>query len=155
MRHRAANVGDSEILGELNHQLIEDEGHRNSMTIPELVERMRGWLMIDYQASIFEDDSGILAYALYAEDEDRLYLRQFFVHRRNRRSGIGRQCMNILFSEIWPRDKRITVDVLCHNSGAIAFWKSVGFTDYSLSLEICPSCPVAKPHEKKARRLNY
>jgi hypothetical protein len=41
MRHRAANVGDSEILGELNHQLIEDEGHRNSMTIPELVERMR------------------------------------------------------------------------------------------------------------------
>ena len=109
MRHRAANVGDSEILGELNHQLIEDEGHRNSMTIPELVERMRGWLMIDYQASIFEDDSGILAYALYAEDEDRLYLRQFFVHRRNRRSGIGRRCMNILFSEIWPRDKRITV----------------------------------------------
>ena len=99
--------------------------------------------------------TGILAYALYAEDEDRLYLRQFFVHRRNRRSGIGRQCMNILFSEIWPRDKRITVDVLCHNSGAIAFWKSVGFTDYSLSLEICPSCPVAKPHEKKARRLNY
>jgi hypothetical protein len=50
MRHRIANVGDSEILGELNQQLIEDEGHRNSMTIPELVERMRGWLMTDYEA---------------------------------------------------------------------------------------------------------
>ncbi len=47
--------------------------------------------------------------------------------------------MNILFSEVWPRDKRITVDVLCHNFGAIAFWKSVGFTDYSLSLEIFPN----------------
>jgi ribosomal protein S18 acetylase RimI-like enzyme len=47
--------------------------------------------------------------------------------------------MNILFSEVWPRDKRVTVDVLCHNSGAIAFWKSVGFTDYSLSLEILPN----------------
>ncbi len=31
------------------------------------------------------------------------------------------------------------MDVLCHNSGAIAFWKSVGFTDYSLSLEIFPN----------------
>ena len=79
MRHRIANLGDSEILGELNHQLIEDEGHRNSMTFPELVERMRGWPMTDYEASIFEGDLGILAYALYTEDEDRLYLRQFFV----------------------------------------------------------------------------
>jgi ribosomal protein S18 acetylase RimI-like enzyme len=41
--------------------------------------------------------------------------------------------MKILFFEVWPRDKRILVDVLCHNSAAIAFWRSVGFTDYSLS----------------------
>jgi hypothetical protein len=74
---------------------IKDEGHRNSMTTPELAERMRSWLITDYQASIFEDDTGILAYALYKEDQDRV-----------------------------------------HNSVAIAFWKSVGFTDYSLSLEI-------------------
>ena len=42
---------------------------------------------------IFEDDSGILAYALYKEDEDSVYLRQLFVQRR---TGVGRQCMNIL-----------------------------------------------------------
>ena len=139
MHHRIASVEDSEILGELNHQLIKDEGHRNSMTTPELVERMRNWLIADYRASIFEDDTGILAYALYKEDQDSVHLRQLFVQRRNRRFGVGRQSMNILFSEVWPRDKRITVDVLCHNSGAIAFWKSVGFTDYSLSLEIFPN----------------
>jgi predicted acetyltransferase len=108
------------------------------MSIPELVERMRGWLITEYRASIFEDDSGILAYALYKEEKDHLYLRQLFVQRHKRRSGIGRQCMKILFSEMWPQDKRITVDVLCHNSPAIAFWRSVGFTDYSLSLEIHP-----------------
>ena len=139
MRHRIANIEDSEALGELNHQLIKDEGHRNSMTTPELIERMRSWLITDYRASIFEDDRGILAYALYKEDQDSVHLRQLFVQRRNRRSGVGRQSMNILFSEVWPRDKRVTVDVLCHNSGAIAFWKSVGFTDYSLSLEILPN----------------
>jgi ribosomal protein S18 acetylase RimI-like enzyme len=139
MRHRIAKPADSEILGELNHQLIKDEGHRNSMSIPELVERMRGWLMTDYRASIFEDDSGILlAYALYKEEKDHLYLRQFFVQRHKRRSGIGRQCMKILFSEVWPQDKRITVEVLSHNSAAIAFWRSVGFTDCGLSLEIHP-----------------
>ena len=65
MRHRIANIEDSEALGELNHQLNKDEGHRNSMTIPELIERMRSWLITDYRASIFEDDTGILAYALY------------------------------------------------------------------------------------------
>jgi predicted acetyltransferase len=109
------------------------------MTTTELIERMRNWLTTYYRASIFEDDTEIIAYALYKEDEDRVYLRQLFVQRRNRRSGVGRQSMNILFSEVWPRDKRVTVDVLCHNSGAIAFWRSVGFTDYSLSLEILPN----------------
>jgi predicted acetyltransferase len=138
MRHRIANLEDSEILGVLNHLLIKDEGHRNPMTVPELAERMRGWLKNDYRASIFENDSGILAYALYREDPELLYLRQFFVQRDKRRSGIGRRCIKILFFEVWPLDKRITVEVLCQNSAAIAFWRSVGFTDYSLSLEIHP-----------------
>jgi hypothetical protein len=37
MRHRIAKPENSGILGELNHLLIKDEGHRNSMSIPELV----------------------------------------------------------------------------------------------------------------------
>jgi hypothetical protein len=118
MRHRIANIEDCEILGELNHQLIKDEGHRNSMTTPELIERMRSWLITDYRASTFEDDTGILAYALYKEDQDqdqdRVYLWQFFVQRRNRRSGVGRQSMNICSQR--SGDKRVTVDVLCSSS---------------------------------------
>ncbi len=70
MRHRLATLEDSEALSELNHQLIQDEGHRNSMTIPELTVRMRGWLAADYRAFIFEDDSGTLAYALYREEKE-------------------------------------------------------------------------------------
>jgi ribosomal protein S18 acetylase RimI-like enzyme len=38
--------------------------------------------------------------------------------------------------EIWQRDKRLTLDVLCTNKAAISFYKSVGFTEYSLELEI-------------------
>jgi GNAT superfamily N-acetyltransferase len=102
MHQRFATLGDCQLLGELNYQLIQDEGHRNPMTVQELVNRMREWLETDYRASVFEDDSGILAYALYREDKDRLYLRQFFVRRHKRRTGIGRQCLGLLLSEIWP-----------------------------------------------------
>jgi hypothetical protein len=40
------------------------------MTVPELAARLKGWLAGSYRASIFEDGSGILAYALYREEED-------------------------------------------------------------------------------------
>lgn len=138
MHYRFASFDDAQVLGELNHQLIQDEGHRNQMTVPELASRMHHWLESDYRASIFEDDSGIIAYALYREEGDHLYLRQFFVPRHRRRAGLGQRCLKILFSQVWPKDKRITVDVLCQNQLGIAFWRAVGFTDYSLTLEFYP-----------------
>jgi len=138
MLYRLASLDDTEVLGELNYQLIQDEGHRNPMTVPELVTRMRGWLETEYRAYIFEDDCATVAYALYREDKDLLYLRQFFVQRDKRRAGVGQQCMKILFSEVWPKDKRITVDVLCQNEVGVAFWRAMGFTDYCLTLEIHP-----------------
>jgi|HubBroStandDraft_6_1064221.scaffolds.fasta_scaffold33547_2 predicted acetyltransferase len=138
MRHRFASSTDTQILGELNHQLICDEGHRNRMSIPELVTRIEKWLASGYRASIFEDDSGVLAYALYREEEDHLYLRQFFVQRHQRRNGVGRQCIQTLVTEFWPQDKRITVNVLCRNHAGTAFWRSVGFSDYCLTLERRP-----------------
>ena len=60
--HRFASVEDAQALGELNHQLIHDEGHRNLMTVPELVDRIQRWLETDYRASIFEDDSDIVVF---------------------------------------------------------------------------------------------
>jgi ribosomal protein S18 acetylase RimI-like enzyme len=150
MRHRFARSEDAELLAQFNHQLIQDEGHRNAMTIPELVDRMGSWLANDYRASIFEDGSSIVAYALYREEIDNLYLRQFFVQRARRRTGIGRACVNILFSDIWPQDKRITVDVLCLNPAGIGFWRAMGFTDYCLTLEVYPDlrAKVGSLHER-------
>jgi GNAT superfamily N-acetyltransferase len=136
MLHRFASIEDAKVLGELNHQLIHDEGHRNRMTVPELIDRMRCCLETDYRASIFEDDSDIVAYALYRDEEEHIYLRQFFVQRHKRRSGVGRHCMEILFSQVWPKDKRITVEVLCPNQIGIEFWRAVGFTDYCLTLQM-------------------
>jgi predicted acetyltransferase len=118
--------------------LICDEGHRNPMTVPELEERMRGWLSGEYEAMLFEENEEVTAYAVYSEQPSEIYLRQLFVVRSNRSRGIGRRAVEILRSQVWPESKRLTVAVLVANSRAIAFWRAVGYTDYSLTLEIMP-----------------
>jgi predicted acetyltransferase len=144
MQYRFATLADVRFLAELNHQLIRDEGHRNSMDVDQLAHRMYGWLTSgEYRAVIFAQADIPVAYALYREDPDEIYLRQFFVVRTQRRHGIGRSAMQSLLSDIWPRSKRRTVSVLAHNTGGVAFWRAMGYRDYDLTLEIMPDAP---PH---------
>ena len=138
MTFRAATLDDCSRLAELNHQLIRDEEHRNPMTESELEQRMRGWLSGEYRAVIYEDAGEVVAYALFREQEREIYLRQLFVVRHRRSQGLGRRAVEILRSQIWPKSKRLTVDVLTANKRAISFWRSLGYSDYSLSLEILP-----------------
>jgi len=135
---RRAGPKDVPLLAALNHQLIQDERHRNPMTVPQLEERMRNWLHENYTAMIFEDASGVVAYALYREQPEEIYLRHFFVVRHRRRQGLGRRAIHLLFTDVWPTNKRLTVNVLTANTSGIAFWRSVGFVDYCLTLEIVP-----------------
>lgn len=138
MTFRRATPDDCVLLAELNHQLIRDEGHRNRMTIPELEQRLKGWLASEYAAVIFEDGKDVVAYALYREQAEEIYLRQLFVVRNRRRQGLGRQAVEILRARIWPQHKRLTVDVLVHNTAAVAFWRAAGYKDYCLTLELLP-----------------
>jgi predicted acetyltransferase len=138
MKFRQAILDDCPLLAELNHQLIRDEGHRNRMTASELEGRMRQWLSEEYKAIIFEEAGETVAYALFREQAEEIYLRQLFVVRHRRSRGIGRRAVEILRSEIWAKNRRLTVDVLVTNPRAVAFWRKVGYTDYCLSLEIMP-----------------
>ena len=151
MKFRAASLNDCPRLAELNHQLIRDEGHRNQMTVSKLEQRMRGWLSGGYRAVIYEDGGEVVAYALYREEAEEIYLRQLFVVRHRRSQGIGRRAVEILRSQIWPKTKRLTVEVLVANKRAVSFWRSVGYTDYALSLEILPGAqPADAPNERPA-----
>ena len=138
MTFRRAQSNDCALLAELNHQLIQDEGHRNKMSVPELEQRKKSWLSAEYTAQIFEVDAEIVAYGLYREQAAEIYLRQLFVSRNRRRQGIGRQSFEILRAQVWPKGKRLTVEVLTQNAAAIAFWRAVGYKDYCLTLEIIP-----------------
>ena len=138
MEYRLATEQDLDLLAEWNHQLIRDEGHRNQMTVPELRERMKGWLAGGYKAVVFVGDNEPVAYGLYRESHEEIYLRQFFVPRDKRRIGLGRQAISILRQNLWPPHKRLTAEVLIENLVGIQFWRARGYKDYCLTLEIMP-----------------
>jgi predicted acetyltransferase len=152
MKCRVATAADYPMLAEWNHQLIQDEGHRNPMTVAELEQRMSTWLASGehptgtmYRAIVFSDKNEAVAYALFRETDDEIYLRQFFVVRHRRREGIGRRAIQHLFDNVWPQNKRWTVSVLTKNLPAVAFWRAMGYEDYGLNLEIMPDSHPTSP----------
>ena len=121
------------LLGEMNKQLIEDEGHSNPMGVEELIGRMRQWLNHEYTAYIAMIDVLPLAYSLYRDDEEYFYMRQLFVSRQHRRQRIATQLLDWMYQHIWL-SKPVRLDVLIHNTAAINFYRTYGFTDYCLTL---------------------
>lgn len=136
IQYRRASQNDAPLLAEWNHQLIRDEGHSNPMTVSQLEARMRGWLRDEYTGILFHDTTGRCGYALYREERDLIHLRHFFVVRERRREHLGSRMMDLLKTRIWTKPKRILVDCLTKNAPGMAFWKSTGFSDYCLTLEI-------------------
>jgi len=114
------------------------------MTASELEHRMKGWLASEYAAVIFEDGGKTVAYALFRAEPEEIYLRQLFVVRHRRRQGIGRKALEILRAKFWPASPRLTVEVLIQNEAAVAFWRAMGYKDYSLKLEILPKTKTVK-----------
>lgn len=135
MKYRLANLDDVAVLARMNEQLIRDEGHRNRMPLGELEDRMRTWIKADYQAAVFENGGDVLGYALFKPEKEWIYLRHFFVVPSKRRRGIGRQAIEWLQQNVWHGSPRVRLDVLVGNFAAITFWRSLGFSDYCLTME--------------------
>jgi hypothetical protein len=47
--------------------------------------------------------------------------------------------MSILRGQVWPADRRLTVEVLLSNHTGLCFWRAVGYRDYCIELEILPA----------------
>ena len=139
LKHRTATLADVPLLAAMNRQLAADEGHRNETRPVEwFEERLTTFLSGEYTAVIFEEGEKWVAYALYRdhpEHQDTIYLRQLFVDRSARGRGIARQAIQILINQLWPKEKRITVEALIANEAAISLYKSLGFTEYSVEFE--------------------
>ena len=137
---RVASTADLPQLASWNRQLIEDEGHDNTMSLEELAARMRTWLTTEYQALVFEDPSTSTpaAYALFRRTPEWIHLRQFFVRRDRRRRGIGARAVALLRAEVFPPGKSVIVEAMAWNHAALSFWRAVGFADRYVGLESRP-----------------
>ena len=144
---RAATEEDIRILAMMNKQLIEDEGHRNPMSVPELAQRMRGWLQGGWNADLFVQantraDDTIIGYALYQYRQDEffpdqtvVYLRQFLIEREYRDTGLGRRALQELFKVRFQSPCTVVVDVLTTNERGLNFWQRAGFQPYQTTLK--------------------
>jgi len=96
---------------------------------------MSGWLRAEYQAVVFEELSSPAGYALFRREPEHVYLRQLFVLPECRRSGVARAALQWLWLNAWPSSQRLRVEVLVGNTVAREFWRSVGFQEYSITME--------------------
>jgi len=136
LKFRFATQSGVTWLAKMNQELIQDEGHRNKMTLPELEQRMSDFLQNEYDAVITSSGKNDIGYALYRQDPEWLYLRQIFVIKSMRHKGFGRRFIEWLKNNPWRDCKRIRTDVLVGNVTGIDFWKSVGFKEYCITLEM-------------------
>lgn len=134
MKITKADLSDVETLAELNKRLIEDERHPNPMDVPQLARRMAEWLQNEYTCYVVTEHGLTVAYCLFRDDGDHYYLRQLFVDRAYRRQGIATWLLDWLYAHIWT-DKKVRLDVLAHNTAAIAFYQAYGFEVGCLRLE--------------------
>ena len=133
---RRATATDVPQVAALNQQLQVDEAHRNRMELSRLEPRTARWLQQEgYEAILFERDGETAGYALYRREEDRFYLKQFFVCRECRRQGVGGAAMDWLIKNVWHELPAVYLDVLVTNAAGIAFWRAVGFEDYCITME--------------------
>lgn len=129
MNIRKCDLKDVENLAILNKQLIDDENSNNSMNIKELEERMKSFLLTDYQAYFFEVDDNIVGYALVKTTCAPMYLRQFLIDRKYRKQHYGTEAFHSLIRYLGVDN--IDIEVLSWNEAGIRFWKSCGFREVS------------------------
>lgn len=140
---RTATPADLPAIARMNRALIEDEGHRNPMTLDQLEDRARGFLASpDWHVEMIEQDGRVAGYATWRWEDDiaepsgqRIYLRQFFIAREARGGGLGRRAFALLMRERFPPDARILLEVLHSNPNVQAFWARMGFSPYAIHLE--------------------
>ncbi|SAK97309.1 Acetyltransferase (GNAT) family protein [Caballeronia pedi] len=140
---RPATDADFALLARMNRELIEDEGHRNPMTIAQLEARFRRFVSEDgYSVDLLLLDGEIAGYTTHRYEPDnaeprgrRVFVRQFYIARGKRGGGLGRRALERLIHTRFAEGDRVFLDVMETNPGGKAFWARTGFTPYSTTME--------------------
>nr|WP_154892411.1 GNAT family N-acetyltransferase [Paenibacillus xylanexedens] len=136
-----AQLCDVHILSQMNKELIEDEKSDNQMTINELNNRMKDFLVNVWKATLLVLGDHVVGYALYQEREDvsnkkkkTFHIRQYYISRKYRRRGLGKQGIDLLRNELFQYST-ISIDVLESNPTGRSFWEKLGFKTYYTNMK--------------------
>lgn len=137
LRIDKAKSSEVDLLAQLNHQLDKDEPHPYPLPLSALIERMALWIAEgEYEVLLFRSGDRLIGYAVWRAEESGSYLRHFFICRDQRRQGWGRAAIQLLCSEVFPKDRPVNIDAAVGNKAGIAFWRAIGFQEFSLGMEL-------------------
>jgi ribosomal protein S18 acetylase RimI-like enzyme len=137
LRIDKAQNTDVDLLAQLNRQLDQDEPHSYPLPLSALTERMRRWIGTgEYEVLLFRSGDQLIGYAAWRAEEFGSYLRHFFICRDRRGQGWGRAAVQLLCRDVFPKDRRVNIDAEVGNKAGIAFWRAIGFQDYSIGMEL-------------------
>ena len=137
LRIDKAKGDEAALLAELNRQLDEDEPHPYPLPLSALSERMARWIESGaYDVLLFRRGERVTGYAVWRVEDRGAYLRHFFICRDQRRQGWGRAAMQLLRSDVFPRDLPVQIEAAIGNKAGIAFWHAIGFEEFGLSMEL-------------------
>jgi ribosomal protein S18 acetylase RimI-like enzyme len=139
---RLATLQDATLLAHMNKRLVEDEGGNNPMTLEQLETRLKNWLHSEWRGVLFLNGAKVVGYTIYRlqrqefDNRDTVYIRHYFIERDYRRFGFGSEGLEKLRAEIFPKGVTIYLEVLTHNERGRAFWQSLGFSEYSVTMRL-------------------
>jgi GNAT superfamily N-acetyltransferase len=139
---RRATLNDVAVLAQMNKRLVEDEGGSNPMSLLQLESRLRAWLTGEWRADLFVANDQVIGYAVHRsqrhefDSQETVYIRHYFIGRDYRRLGFGREGLEKLKTERFPKGVTVYLEVLTHNARGRAFWKEMGFAEYSVTMRL-------------------
>ncbi len=140
---RRCEPNDLVLLARMNRELIEDEGHRNPMTVPQLKQRFERFITEEgWNVDVILLGNEIAGFATHRYEPDvaepdgtHVRLRQFYIARSMRRGGIGRSALELLIAERFRTGDRIFLEVFVTIPGGKIFWSRTGFKPYATTME--------------------
>lgn len=135
MEHRPITVADIEQIARWNIELHQDEGSV-PLSNTAAQNRLRKWLADkNLKGVIFVENNSQVGYAIFEHQsadpnlrasKQTIYIRQFFISREHRRSGIGSLAFQHFKNEVVSNTTRIALDVKATNPSGQKFWESLG-----------------------------
>ncbi len=143
MNFRPITQEDILRIASWNIELHEDEGSV-PMSNTQAMERLAQWLASGrFHGMVFildDVDVGYVLYELQAANPDlrnsvdSVYVRQFYITRENRRSGLGTEAFRCFLGEVG--EKRVTLEVKATNPNGQRFWESLGFAPQEIAYQL-------------------